>query len=205
MDGAYVIKRLQHAHRRFPASGVVRRLARRLESEFESRLLYRVFFYHADPYSKAQRHPLTRQQIEFGDTSTARSHDRLLRDLEESEDFAVRRGELSFHGWQVKRAVERALGRNSTNAIRPGDFVPNFTQKGVDMRIGLDIAALALKHLADTVLLVTGDADMVPAMKFARREGLRVGLCTLGFDGIRRELRAHADFLVDWRPESATP
>ena len=69
------------------------------------------------------------------------------------------------------------------------------------MRIGLDLAALALKRLVTTVVIVTGDADMIPAMKFARREGLRVGLCRLGFSGIRRALRAHADFILDW-PEA---
>ncbi len=46
-------------------------------------------------------------------------------------------------------------------------------QKGVDMRIGLDIASLTLKKLASTVVLVAGDADFVPAAKLARREGLQ--------------------------------
>ncbi len=68
------------------------------------------------------------------------------------------------------------------------------------MRMGLDIAALALKRLVETVILVTGDADMVPAMRFARREGLRVGLCTLDHPRIRRELRAQADFILKWSP-----
>ncbi len=166
--------------------------------------LHRVFFYHADPYRGARRHPLTGTRIDFSHTRQPRNHSRLLKELEEAENFAVRRGDLAFHGWQVTRAVERALGGDRAGGIQPRDFVPNLVQKGVDMRIGLDIAALALKRLVDTVVLVTGDADMVPAMKFARREGLRVGLCTLGFDGIRRELRAHADFLVDQRPQPPT-
>lgn len=46
-------------------------------------------------------------------------------------------------------------------------------QKGVDMRIGLDIASLTLKKLASTIVLVAGDADFVPAAKLARREGLQ--------------------------------
>jgi uncharacterized LabA/DUF88 family protein len=40
------------------------------------------------------------------------------------------------------------------------------------MRIGLDIAALAFKRLAGRVILVSGDADFVPAAKLARREGI---------------------------------
>ena len=49
------------------------------------------------------------------------------------------------------------------------------------MRIGLDVAALALKRLVGAVVLVSGDADMVPALRFARREGLRTYLHTMGF------------------------
>lgn len=202
MDGGYVIKRFQQTRHRFPSGAAVRSLADQLRARCGSQVLYRIFFYHADPYRGSQRHPLTGERIEFDRTRPARNHDRLLKELEVAEDFAVRRGELTFRGWRVNAAVERAL-RDSNRNPSSDDFVPVLAQKGVDMRIGLDIAALALKRLVDTVILVTGDADMVPAMRFARREGLRVGLSPLGFEGIRRELRAHADFLLDWEPESA--
>jgi uncharacterized LabA/DUF88 family protein len=65
-------------------------------------------------------------------------------------------------------------------------------QKGVDIRIGLDMAWIALKRIADALVLVTGDSDFVPVMKFARREGLKVYLEAMGH-GVRRELKAHAD------------
>lgn len=203
MDGGYVIKRLQRIEGRFPDSVAVRDLASQLTSARKPSNLYRVFFYHADPYRDPQRHPLTGEQIEFGSTGPARTHDRLLRELEATEDFAVRRGELRFRGWRLRFAVEKALSSNGDRMISARDFAPDLTQKGVDMRIGLDIAALALKRLVETVVLVTGDADMIPAMRFARREGLRVGLCALGFEGIRRELRAHADFMINWKPKPA--
>ncbi len=45
-------------------------------------------------------------------------------------------------------------------------------QKGVDMRIGLDIASITLKKQADTIVLATGDSDFAPAAKLARREGV---------------------------------
>ena len=135
----------------------------------------------------------------FASTKTALNNTRLLEQLETSEDFAVRRGEVLFEGWRPGRVADRALQRNPKKTVSHTDFVPELTQKRVDMRIGLDIAAVALKRLAHTVVLVTGDADMIPAMRFARREGLRVGLCTMGQPGIRRELRAHADFMLDWK------
>ncbi|MCY3544387.1 MAG: NYN domain-containing protein [Chloroflexi bacterium] len=33
------------------------------------------------------------------------------------------------------------------------------------MRIGLDIASITLKRQADTIVLVSGDSDFVPAAK----------------------------------------
>jgi len=42
---------------------------------------------------------------------------------------------------------------------------------------------------------VTGDSDLVPAMKFARREGIKVYLKALGHP-VRRELKAHADLVL---------
>ena len=38
------------------------------------------------------------------------------------------------------------------------DFRPSYVQKGVDMRIGIDIASLALKKQVDRIVLFSGDA-----------------------------------------------
>lgn len=65
----------------------------------------------------------------------------------------------------------------------------------MDLRIGLDIAALTLKKHVDVIGLVTGDSDFIPALKFARREGKQVFLYTLGHD-IHRELYVHSDIWV---------
>lgn len=45
-------------------------------------------------------------------------------------------------------------------------------QKGVDMRVGVDIASLAYKKQVDQIILIAGDSDFVPAAKLARREGV---------------------------------
>jgi len=66
----------------------------------------------------------------------------------------------------------------------------------VDLRIGLDIAALTLKNHVEIIALVTGDSDFVPALKFARREGKQVFLYTLGHK-IYPDLYAHADMWID--------
>lgn len=67
-------------------------------------------------------------------------------------------------------------------------------QKGVDMRIGLDIASVTLKKLAHTIILVAGDADFVPAAKLARREGVQFILDPL-WQKVSDDLFEHIDGL----------
>ena len=67
-------------------------------------------------------------------------------------------------------------------------------QKGVDMRIGLDIASVTLKKLAHTIVLIAGDADFVPAAKLARREGVQFILDPL-WQKVSDDLFEHIDGL----------
>jgi len=73
--------------------------------------------------------------------------------------------------------------------------VPDISQKGVDLRIGLDIAWLSLKHLVDIIVVVAGDADLIPAFKLARKEGIRIYLDHLG-NPVARELKVHVDLVL---------
>ena len=107
---------------------------------------------------------------------------------------AVRRGEVVAHGWKLGgRAFKNMM--KSPRAPAANDIVPDLEQKGVDLRIGLDIARLALREMVDIIVVVTGDSDLVPAFRFARREGVRVFLDHMGH-GVRRELKAHADIII---------
>lgn len=75
------------------------------------------------------------------------------------------------------------------------DFVAlGLRQKGVDMRIGVDIASLVLKKQVDTLILVAGDSDFVPAAKLARREGIDFILDPL-WQRINSDLFEHIDGL----------
>ena len=76
-------------------------------------------------------------------------------------------------------------------------------QKGVDMRIGLDIASMTLKHQVDTIILVTGDSDFVPAAKLARREGVEFLLDPL-WQRVSDELTEHVDGVVSVFPRPAS-
>lgn len=75
-----------------------------------------------------------------------------------------------------------------------------FRQKGVDMRIGLDIASMALKQQADTMILVTGDSDFVPAAKLARREGIEFIVDPL-WQKVSDDLYEHVDGIISVFPK----
>ena len=88
--------------------------------------------------------------------------------------------------------------------IRPNEIFLLLRQKGVDMRIGLDISSIALKKQADTIVLVSGDSDFVPAAKLARREGMEIILDPL-WQNVHDDLFEHIDGLHSglWRRRSS--
>jgi len=60
------------------------------------------------------------------------------------------------------------------------------------MRLGIDVASLAYKQQVNTIVLVSGDADFVPAAKLARREGIDFMLDPM-WATIRPDLSEHVD------------
>ena len=63
-------------------------------------------------------------------------------------------------------------GTLSIEQLTEADFSLSISQKGVDMRIGVDISSLAYKKQVERIILISGDSDFVPAAKQARREGI---------------------------------
>ncbi len=63
------------------------------------------------------------------------------------------------------------------------------------MRIGIDVTTLTLKKQVDSIILVTGDSDFVPAAKVARREGVEFLLDPL-WQNVNDDLNEHIDGLV---------
>ena len=157
--------------------------------------LLRIYFYDAPPFQGKATNPISGAVTDYSTTVFGRANQALLETLELKPNFAVRRGGLLMGGWKLGRRALRALPKKK-GQITAQDLEPDIRQKGVDLRIGLDIATIALKRIADVIVLVTGDSDLVPAMKFARKEGLRVYLDLVGFLGARQEMKVHADILL---------
>jgi uncharacterized LabA/DUF88 family protein len=78
--------------------------------------------------------------------------------------------------------------------LTDADFKPDFEQKGVDMRIGLDIATFCRSRAVDRVVQMTNDTDCIPAMKYARISGLQVALASFPDRKVATELLWHSDF-----------
>lgn len=79
-------------------------------------------------------------------------------------------------------------------SLQSGDVALGLRQKGVDMRIAIDIASLTLKKQVKTIVLVAGDSDFVPAAKLARREGIEFILDPL-WQNVNDDLFEHIDAL----------
>ena len=157
----------------------------------EDEELFRVLYYDCAPYQGQQRLPVS------GLTQTFAGSDQWLLDLAKKDLIAVRRGVLKFRGYKLKRTPVTGF-----SALTDADFRPDFEQKGVDMRIGLDIASYSALKCIDRIGLVTADTDCVPAMKLARKSGVQVVLIALPGGTTPSELAQHADFLraVAWPP-----
>jgi uncharacterized LabA/DUF88 family protein len=163
--------------------------------------LHRIYYYDAEPLNIVKTKPLTGgigngEKFNFGNTPLYHSNMHMLDELKRKPYFAVRLGETHFRGWLVKPQKLDVKAKALELEITKDDLIPNVQQKGVDMRIGLDISSLSLKNQVDVIALVTGDSDFIPALKFARREGKQVFLYTLGHS-IRPEVYAHTDMCIE--------
>lgn len=160
-------------------------------------LLYRCFYYDAIPYKKRGHLPISNRSIDYSKTVEAVFRNPLFDCLRKRPSFAVRLGKVERErAWVLKDLSQKNLIRGLKNAsdLTDDDFSPGFRQKAVDMRLGLDIASITLKKQADTLILITGDADFVPAAKLARREGVRIILDPL-WQSVKPELFEHIDGL----------
>jgi uncharacterized LabA/DUF88 family protein len=196
LDGGFVTKCLRARFRRFPSPSEILDECNRIASHpelFELSLL-RIYFYDAPPSKARVSHPLTGQEIDLGRSTIHAERRRFLDAVEMLPNVALRMGELSVHGWRLRTGALEEVSR-SRRSLQEQDVELDIEQKGVDLRIGLDIARLALRRLVEVLVVVTGDSDMVPAFRFARREGLRVVLDHLG-SSVKRDLKAHADVVL---------
>lgn len=167
------------------------------------RSLYRIFYYDCPPLSGNVYDPISKKSISMEKTSTFKWTNDFFAALVSRRKVALRKGVLlsSGRGYTLNvESTKRLLaGTLSVNEITSRDLTPMFQQKGVDIKIGIDILHLAYKKLVDQIILITGDSDFVPAAKIARIEGVDVVLDTMG-QKVNDLLVEHVDGLFShWR------
>lgn len=223
VDGAYFIKRFrriepQNAYNAERAADLVHRWAISHLSKSQSRSigsaperslkqerreLYRIFFYDCPPLDIKHHNPISKRAVDFSKSKEALFRKELHARLRSKRKLALRLGHLSKGvKWTIKPDKISALlkGEIQIADLSAEDVSMETRQKGVDMRIGVDVASLSFKKQVDQIVLVAGDADFVPAAKMARREGVDFILDPM-WQSIPEGLMEHIDGLRSTCPK----
>lgn len=160
--------------------------------------LYRIFYYDCEPLKKTVYNPLTKKNFDFSKSPTYIWMKSFFDNLKQRRKLALRMGFFAdeeinyvFSSKTVKKLLSKTL---KIDDLSEADLVLHMRQKGVDMKIGLDIASLSYKKLVDQIVLISGDSDFVPAAKLARVEGIDFIVDSMGMK-INDNLIEHIDGL----------
>lgn len=169
-----------------------------LNSHGENNELYRVFYYDCPPTAKRIFHPFLQKQVDLSKSNLFIWMNQFLNELKRKRKFAIRLGKLAEEQahYTIRPEIVKKLCNKmlAFSDLTETDFYIEVEQKGVDMKIGLDIASLAYKRQVEQIILISGDSDFVSAAKLARREGIDFILDPLGAP-IKPDLFEHIDGL----------
>ena len=210
VDGAFYRKRAFHYWGDLSPSDRAKELhdycLKHIKQERSGAELYRVFYYDCPPSSKKVFHPLTRQTIDLSHSPLYKWSLEFYNELKHQRKFALRLGRLAEEQalYMIKHDVLKKIlnGSRSLDSLKEDDFVLDIKQKGVDMRIGVDISSLAFKKQVDRIILISGDSDFVPAAKQARREGIDFIIDSMRYP-IKEDLYEHIDGMRTYVPKIA--
>lgn len=204
VDGGFYRKRAKHLWGEKTAEDRARELEEycRVHIGFQKRsgecYLYRIFYYDCAPIGrKSVFHPLIRKNVDLDKSDTYAWSTVFLEELKRRRKFALRLGELSeqmYYNLRPDVTKKLLTGKLKLEELTENDFIFVTQQKGVDMRIGVDIASMAYKKQVDQIILIAGDSDFVPAAKLARREGIDFVLDPM-WANIKENLFEHIDGL----------
>jgi uncharacterized LabA/DUF88 family protein len=162
MDGGFVKKKIQQRTKNFPTVPDIAAEVTRIKGHtaLAGCELLRVYFYDAVPASGVLTNPIDASKTNLGANPIYSANVSLHQALEVQPDFALRMGDAAVYGWTIGSTALKSLTKKP-RAPTAKDLVPDIQQKGVDLRIGLDLARLALRSLVDAVVVVTGDSDLI--------------------------------------------
>lgn len=196
IDGQFFTKAFRAVRASFPRPEDVMALTQELlsDEEFADCDLYRVFFYDCPPFHESITHPSSGERINMSETPSFMAITGYLKSVAGLPKVAFRAGSLYHTGWAIPQDKVRRM--NSDAVFTAEDFEPAFTPKQSFVKMGLDMVGTAQRRLADKLILVSPELDLVPALKEARREGAQVFLGTFGRFP-RPDMKEHSDGVVD--------
>jgi len=180
IDGGFYCKRARYLWGdktpKERASELMRYCQAHLAMDNPAPFLYRIFYYDCPPSGKKVYHPYRKEDVDLSQTALSTWMSGFHKELMTKRKVAVRFGRLSNidHPYNIKPDIVKKLcdGSLSLSDLRDEHFYLEIQQKGVDMKLGLDIASIAYKRQVNQIVLISGDSDFVPAAKLARREGI---------------------------------
>lgn len=187
VDGAFFMQRFEAINKKLPKVIDLEKYVQQQISQIQAKtgsdskdILFRILYYDCLPYEKELKDPSTKAVLPPNKFCEYKK--RFIATLKNKDFMALRLGTLSLNGWKLD--------------TYSGKHKPDFKQKGVDMKIGLDMAWMASRKTIDKIALITGDADFISPMKLVRREGILVYLMPMG-QKVKAELAEHADFIIN--------
>ena len=210
VDGAYFLSRHKYCYGNIYTVGaqkVAKNLYAMLMAHVEKEKLYRILYYDCFPLKKKAHNPVSKKSVDFSKSRHAQFRLEFYEELKKKRKVALRMGDLKEHGnWllQPRTTKELLTQKKTVQELEGSDVFFEMHQRGVDIKIGVDIASLAYKRLVDKIILVSGDSDFVPAAKLARREGIDFILDPM-WHGIHSSLLEHIDGLRSTCPRPLYP
>lgn len=195
LDGGFIKKKFKTAFHRHCEANDIKILAERIIADRKiNKDACRIYYYDCPPSKEKVTFPISRTSSDFSDARGYKMALAFLSEVKLLDNFAVREGVLAFKGWKLKPGIYNSDGTLKRPALNDSDFRPDLQQKGVDTKIGLDLAWISYEKICSNVILVTGDSDFVPAIKTARRNGVFVTLYTLNHS-VMSLLKENVDIL----------
>ncbi len=174
-------------------------------SNVESEELYRIFYYDCPPLTKKAHHPIAKKNIDFSKSEIALFRFEFFKELKRLRKVALRLGHLQEVGeWAIYPGKVKDLlnGKLPLTELGENDVFYNVRQKGVDMRIGIDIAAMSYRKLVNRMVLISNDGDFITPAKLARREGVDFILDPM-WHPVNEDLQLHLDGIRTLSPRPA--
>lgn len=205
VDGPFFIRRIRQI---FPASvhydaklmaDLVWRLsaAHLFERNQPKRHLFRIFFYDTPVFQHKVVLPISKQSIDLSKSREGVFRAAFQKQLQKKRKLAVKLGEpRDIESWKLTEdAMADLLGKRITvDDLADEDFTPDIAPRGLELRMGVDLATLAYKKHVQQVVLLTGDGAFSSAAELLRHEGIDVVLDPM-WQNIPEELFTYIDGL----------